>query len=201
MSDRAVLIAGKIPPRKPNPAIRAVLVLLALMLSFGCAFPLWAGDPAPSEAQVKAAFLLNFPKYVQWPETNFSETNGPIIVAILNADDIADEFATMSEGRTIDGHRIRLQRVSSLEQCHGCHILFFGSAQTRKLPEVLPKLRGENILTVGESDDFLDAGGMINLGRRGRQITLEVNIDSVHQTGLKVSSKLLALATVKGGKK
>jgi hypothetical protein len=69
------------------------------------------------------------------------------------------------------------------------------------LPDLLSKLRGLNVLIVGESDDFLDAGGMINLVRRGRQITLEVNIDSIRAAQLKVSSKLLALATVKGGKK
>jgi hypothetical protein len=203
--DQPIPISGRIHARnrgrKWDLARVTILLLIGLALGFGFASLVRAGDTAPSEAQVKAAFLLNFPKYVEWPATAFAETNSPIVVAILDADSVADEFSTMSEGRIIDGHPVRLQRITALEQCHGCHILFIGSARTRKLPDLLPKLRGLNVLTVGESDDFLDVGGMINLARRDRRITLEVNMDSVREARLKVSSKLLALATVKGGKK
>jgi YfiR/HmsC-like len=178
-----------------------MLFLIGLILCLGFSSRLRASDAAPSEAQVKAAFLLNFPKYVEWPVTAFSETNSPIVVAILDADSVANEFSNMSKGRIIDGHPIRLQRVTGPEQCRGCQILFVGSGQSRKLPDLLPRLREWNVLLVGESDDFLDVGGMINLPRRERRIVLEVNLDSIRAGGLKVSSKLLALATVKGGKK
>jgi hypothetical protein len=178
-----------------------VVFLIALALCSSVIPPVHAGDVAPSEAQVKAAFLLNFPKYVQWPTSAFTDTNSPIIVAILDAGDVADEFATMSEGRSIDGRMVRLVRATSIEQCRDAHIVFIGSEESRKSHDLLSKLGSLNILTVGESDGFLDAGGMINLARRERRVVLEVNMDSIRKGGLKVSSKLLALATVKGGKK
>lgn len=178
-----------------------MLFFIGLILGLGFSSRLRAAESAPSEAQVKAAFLLNFPKYVEWPATAFSQTNSPIVVAILDADSVASEFSSMSKGRMVDGRPIRFQRITSLEQCRGCHILFVGSGQTRKLPDLLPRLREWNILMVGESDDFLSVGGMINLALRERQVVLEVNLDSIRAGGLKVSSKLLALAAVKGGKK
>lgn len=177
------------------------LLLFSLALGLSFVSSVRAGDVAPSEAQVKAAFLLNFPKYIEWPAAAFPETNSPILVAILDADDVADEFANMSEGRIIGGRPVHLRRITAPEQCHGCHVLYIGSGRDWKLPNLLAKLRSSNVLTVGESDVFLAASGMINLARRERRITLEVNIDSIHAAGLQVSSKLLALATVRGGKK
>jgi hypothetical protein len=162
---------------------------------------LHAGETDPSEAQVKAAFLLNFPKYVDWPMTAFPETNSPIVIAILGDDEVANELSTMSAGKIFDGHPVQLVRMTSLEPLHNCHMLFVGDRQSRKLSEVLAKLRGLEVLTVGESGGFLEQGGMINLVRRDRRISLEVNLDSIHRSGLKVSSKLLSVATVKGGGK
>jgi hypothetical protein len=201
-SDRPNPFSGDCPPRKWLRSLGrwAALFLIGMALGSGLLSSLRAGDAAPSEAQVKAAFLLNFPKYIEWPTNAFAETNSPIVVAVLGADGVADEFATMSEGRTIEGRPVRLVRVTAPELSRDCHILFIGG-QNRKLADSLSKLRGLNVLIVGESDGFLDAGGMINLARHDRRIVLEVNVDSIRAAGLKVSSKLLAVATLKGGKK
>jgi len=161
----------------------------------------YAGEVAPSEAQLKAAFLLNFPKYVDWPASAFSQPDSPIIVGIFGDDPVAAEFATMSAGKAVDGRPIQLLRVTTPDQCRGCHVLFIHAGEDHKLPEILSAVRGANILTVGESDEFLNQGGMINLARHDRRIQLEVNLDATRQTELKISSKLLALATVKGGRK
>jgi hypothetical protein len=180
---------------------RAVSFLFVLLAWCSGLVSSRAGDVGPSEAQVKAAFLLNFPKYVTWPGTALSESNSPIVVGIIDDEEVASEFSTMSAGKVVDGHPIQLVRVTSIPQCRDCHILFIGSTATRKLPEILPSLQAVNVLAVGESDEFIDRGGMINLARRDRRIVIEVNLDAIHQTQLKISSKLMALATVKGGKK
>src|SRR5262249_39412848 len=153
------------------------------------------GEVAPSEAQVKAAFLLNFPKYVVWPPTAFSSSDSPIVVGILESDEVAGEFAAMSEGKVVDGHPIKLVRIASDSQYRECQILFVGSAAARKLPQILSALHGTNVLVVGEDEDFAERGGMINLARHERRIVIEVNLDAIHQSQLKVSSKLMALAT------
>lgn len=174
--------------------------LLLIVLVASLPLSLRAAD-GPSEAQVKAAFLLNFPKYVEWPATAFSETNSPVVVGIFAQDSVADEFAVMSQKKVIDGHPVQLLRVDSIDHCQGCHILFIGGNENSKVAEALTKLHGSNVLTVGESEDFIERGGMIELARRERRVVMEVDIDPIHEAGLKVSSKLLAVATVKGGKK
>jgi hypothetical protein len=177
-------------------------LLLSIVLALGASTVLCcAGEGVPSEAQLKAAFLFNFLKYVEWPATAFSSTNSPIVIAILGDDTVADEFSAMNQRKVIEGHLVQLVRVTTVEQSRDCQILFIGSQESRRLADMLPKLRGLNILTVGESDQFIDQGGMINLARRDRRVLLEVNMDAIRQTELKISSKLLALAAVKGGKK
>lgn len=160
-----------------------------------------AGDVAPSEPQLKAAFLLNFPKYVEWPAASLPDPTSPIVFAILGDENVANEFAAMINGKNIDGHPIQLVRLTSVAQCRACHILFIGSDETRMTAEIVKELQGTNVLTVGESDQFMELGGMINLSRRERRIVLEVNLEATRQTELKISSKLMALATVRGGRK
>ena len=160
-----------------------------------------AGDAAPSEPQLKAAFLLNFPKYIEWPAASFPEPNTPIVIAILGDEAVASEFAGMSNGKSVDGHPIQLVRVTNAAQCRDCHIVFIGAEETRKTAEIVKELQGTDVLTVGENEQFMDMGGMINLSRRERRIVLEVNLEATRQTELRISSKLMALATVKGGKK
>jgi hypothetical protein len=183
--------------------VRSRVILFAITLLALCAglISSRAGDVAPSEAQLKAAFLLNFPKYVEWPDATLPQTNSPIMVGIMDCEEVAGEFSTMSEGRIVDGHPIKFMRITAIPQCCECQILYVGSSATRKLPEILSSLQGLNVLTVGESEGFTDHGGMVNLARRDRRIAIEVNLEAARQSQLKISSKLMALAAVKGGKK
>lgn len=179
----------------------ALRLLTALTLGLAGVCCSRAGDAAPSEAQMKAAFLLNFPKYVDWPSVSFAQTNSPMVIAVFGDDIVADELDAMCQHKTIDGHPIQLIRVTKVEQCRDCQILFLGSEKCRKCGELLSQFQGRDILTVGESAEFIEQGGMINLARHERRIALEVSMDPIRRTHLKVSSKLLALATVEGGKK
>jgi len=159
-------------------------------------------EAAPTEFQVKAAFLINFPKYVDWPANAFAETNSPIIVAIFGDDNIANEVQNMiGSGRTIGGHPLRLKRFAKEEEIQGdCHILFIGAAERQRIPAILEKIRREKILTVSETDDFLNQDGVINLARQGRKIRLQVNLIAAENAQLKISSRLLVAADVVKGK-
>jgi hypothetical protein len=92
-------------------------------------------------------------------------------------------------------------RNPSPKECLECQILFIGSDAARKTAEIVKQLKCASVLTVGESEQFMNEGGMINLARRERRIVLEVNLEATRQTELKISSKLMALAAVKGGRK
>jgi hypothetical protein len=155
-----------------------------------------AEEPVPSESQVKAAFLINFPKYADWPAEAFAGTNSPIVIAVLGETPVTEEIQKVIPGRTVNGRKIVLKHLTSGEESGGCQILFISAAELRHSPDVLTKLKDASVLTVGESDDFLESGGIINLARRDRKIALEVNLTAAEKARIKVSSKLLNVASV-----
>jgi hypothetical protein len=175
-------------------------VVVSIALVFACGRTLAAAEvPEVSEEQVKAAFLINFPKYVDWPSGVLAETNTPIIVAVFGEAALDSDLQKMLKDKTINGHPLVFRRVTTEEEAGGCHILFIGDGTARRLAEILGKLKGTNILTVGDSEDFLDNGGVIKLAKRDRKIRLEVNLVAARQAGLKLSSKLLSVADVVRG--
>jgi hypothetical protein len=161
-----------------------------------------AEEELPADFQVKAAFLINFPKYVDWPTNTFTETNSALTIAIWGDENVANEVQNMiGSGRIISGHPVMLKRIDREEEIsRDCHILFIGTAGRQRTPAILEKIRGEKILTVGESDDFLAQNGIINLARQGRKIRLQVNLAAAGNAQLKISSRLLVAADVVKGK-
>jgi hypothetical protein len=179
-----------------------LILLLVLALILICKPPpLLAEDQAPQDFQVKAAFLVNFPKYVNWPTNTFAETNSPIVIAVFGDEQLADELQRMVKGKSVNGHELVSKRVTKKEECaQGCHILFISDSEQSQLPEILDQLKNASVLTAGESDDFLEKGGIINLATRNRKIRLQVNLTAANQARLKISSKLLAVADMVKGK-
>jgi hypothetical protein len=164
------------------------------------AFPVaLAEEPLASEYQVKAAFLINFPKYVDWPAEAFAASNSPIVIAVLGESKVTEEIQKIIAGRTVHGREIVLQRLASGAEPGVCHILFISATEQERSPNLLAQLKG-GVLTVGESDDFLERGGTINLARRAQKIALEVNLTAADKARIKISSKFLAVASVVKGK-
>lgn len=174
------------------------LVFSFFMLHYSFAALFAQEGPLP-EHQVKAAFLVNFPKYVDWPAEAFAETNSPIVIAVLGETKVTGELQKIITDRTVNGREVVLQRLAPGEVPRTCHILFIAAAEQKRSSNLLGSLKG-GVLTVGESDDFLEGGGIINLARRDQKIALEVNLAATDRAGLKISSKLLSVASVVKGK-
>ena|SRR6266568_4846008 len=189
--------------RHPAGMIRLFAWLLAVGIGLAAgALAVMAEDGAPLEYQVKAAYLVNFPKYMDWPAGAFADTNSPITVAILGDADVANEFAGMIEGgKTVGGHPIVLKRITKEEEISSDYqVLFIATSERSRIAAILEKVKGSSILTVGESDDFLEKGGIINLVHRDRKIRLQVNLTAAGKAHLKISSRLLVVAEVVKGK-
>jgi len=180
---------------------RFIRLLVVVGLVVG-ALAAMADDAAPLDYQVKAAYLVNFPKYLNWPAGEFSDTNSPITVVILGDADVANEFANMvGGGKTVGGHPIVLKRITKEEEIsNDCQVLFVATSERSRIAAILEKVKGSSILTVGESDDFLEKGGIINLVHRDRKIRLQVNLTAAEKAHLKISSRLLVVAEVMKGK-
>jgi hypothetical protein len=179
--------------------LASLILVLSRIVGGSTAF---AAEDAPLDFQVKAAFLVNFAKYVDWPSATFAETNSPITVAIFGDDNVAGEFENMiAGGRAVAGHPLRLKRINKEDQITpDCQILFIASSERQRAQAILEKIKGTSILTVGENDAFLDQGGIVNLVHRDRKIRLQINLNTARQANLKISTRLLITADAVKGK-
>jgi len=176
-------------------------------LTLAAWFVFWAGSTRAlgggsslSEYEIKSLFLLNFAKYVDWPSSAFSAAGTPIVICVSDEDDIGSDLAETVEGKSVDGRPIRVQRIRAWGDLDKCHILFIGASEKSRLADILNRVRGKAILTVGETDQFMEQGGAINFVNKEGKIRLEINMDATHQAALHVSSKLLNVADVVRGK-
>lgn len=148
----------------------------------------------PGEYQLKAAFLFNFAKFVDWPENAFAETNSPLVIGILGQNPFGQDLEKLVQNKSIGSHPLVVETLTSAAQARSCHILFVSNSETPHLREVFGGLRKACVLTVGENERFVESGGMINFVIEGKKIRFEINDSAAKEAGLKVSSKLLSLA-------
>lgn len=163
-----------------------------------CAFPAEPPIPSPSEYQLKAAVMYNFANFVVWPARCFPSAKSPFIIATVGEDPFKGVLEQTVRGKETDGHPFEIRHFKSLAEVRGCHMLFISSTERRKVAEIIEALGEAPVLTVGEMDRFLQTEGMINFLMEGNKVRFEINAEAARKAGLKVSSKLLYLARVKG---
>ncbi|MEA2601292.1 MAG: hypothetical protein QOF89_2284 [Acidobacteriota bacterium] len=174
-------------------------VLLPLLLAAALVAP---GSPAPaqpavSEADVKAAFLYNFTKFVDWPQPVLAE-GSELKICVLGEDPFGRTLQALTQ-EEVGGHRLKLIHLSSPSNLTACHVLFISRSEKDRLPRILEALGDAPVLTVGDTQGFVDQGGIINFLLEGSKVRFEINQEDAERVGIKISSKLLALARrVKG---
>jgi hypothetical protein len=184
------------------PVVRRVLVLATVMLGvlLQADWAEAAETPALSERQVKALFLFNFAKYVDWPAGAFSNSSAPIVIGVVGEDGFSDEFKRMTGDRTVNDRKVVIKQIEGTADFKDCQILFIGSSEKGHLTEILEAVKDSAVLTVGETDRFLPQEGMINFTKKENKIHLEINLVPAQRVNLKLSSKLLTVADVVLGK-
>lgn len=151
-----------------------------------------------SEYQVKALFLYNFAKYIQWPPEVFASAGASITIGIVGNDNFGNDLPNMVNGKTVDGRPFVIKHLSANDDFQGCQILFISNSESGHLEAILGKVGTLPILTVGETDSFLANGGIINFVLKNGNVRLEINLVSSDKARLKISSRLLSVAdTVK----
>jgi len=148
-----------------------------------------------TDHQVKATFLYNFAQFVEWPGPAFSDTEMPFTMCILG-DAVRDALETTVGSEKLKGRRVNVRRLDGGERLRGCHIVYIGGTDGRRVPEMLAEVAGTPVLTVGDWPDFINAGGMIRFTESGNRIRFEVNPEAAERASLRVSSRLLRLADI-----
>jgi hypothetical protein len=150
------------------------------------------------ERQVKAAYLLNFTRYVDWPPAAFADSAAPVDLCVAGGDEaMADIVRRTIEGRRSRGRPVRLLRPDVPAQAGDCHLVFL-PAETPLTATWLAALRASSVLTVGEGPGFLRAGGMVAFVIVDQTVRFLIDDAAARRAGLRISSRVLALAAPPG---
>jgi len=153
-----------------------------------------AQETPPSEYQLKAAFLFNFAKFVEWPTNTFAAETSPMVIGVVGKNPFGEDLENTIRNKTINKHPVAVRMTDSLADAKTCHILFICTSEKDRLTDIFESLRGVSVLTVGETEGFTKSGGMINFVWAGNKIRFQINAEAAKSAGLKISSKLLSLA-------
>jgi hypothetical protein len=176
--------------------IRFCAMALAALLLVPGATPIWAQASPTVEYQVKAAFLLNFAKFVEWPSDAFQSEKAPILFCVFRHDPFGSALDEILQGKTINNREVLARRINDPPDLKSCQLVFLSEPEDSHLPEVLSSLKSTSALVVGESDRFAERGGGIQFFLEEKRLRFAVNVDAVQKARLTVSSKLLALARI-----
>lgn len=191
------MLRGRPAGRRPAATIvravpRVVLLLLCALL---VGHRPTAADPL-NEYAVKAAFLYQFTRFVEWPPTMFPDPEAPLVLGVLGQDPFGDHLRAATQGRTANGRPIVVRHVRHGEQLRQCHVLFVSASEEARIPDVLRTVGTAGVLTVGDSPGFAEAGGTVNFVIEAARVKLEVNMAAAERARVRISSKLLTLARI-----
>jgi hypothetical protein len=177
--------------RLESLCLRLPLLILSLLISLSLPVDLQADTPRAGEYQVKAAFILNFANFTDWPDDPAS--GRPLTIGILGRDPFEGAMDSL-KGKTVKGRKVVIRHYGEPEEATGADILFIGASERRSLPHILKTLRGRPVLTIGDYPGFAHAGVMINMVLVQKRVGFEVNLQAAKQSGMRISSQLLRLA-------
>lgn len=185
------LPAGKVRSTPSSKKFLCVLGAVVVLLTSSR-----TQSSAAGEYQVKAAFLYNFAKFIEWPSSSFSDASTPLRICVFGQDPFGQDLRDITNEKTVSGHKLQIMPVVDLQVARTCHILFIASSEKAQLKQTFESLWGADVLTVGDTKGFIEQGGMINFVLENDRVRFEVNHKAAERAGLKISSKLLNVAKV-----
>jgi hypothetical protein len=171
---------------KPLAAIAATL-----WLANACR----ADDPS-QEYKVKAAFIYNFARFIEWPASAFSSSDAPFVIGVVGTDPFDGALDQAVAGKKVGSRAVVVKHFKSADDITSCQILFLATNDEDAQAKILQKVRNEKVLTIGESDTFTTNGGCLRLFLDDSRMRFEINTDATDEAKLKISSKLLRLAKI-----
>jgi hypothetical protein len=174
-------------------------VIFAIATLFSTAPRAHSQSAQPTEYQLKAAFLFNFAKFIDWPNRSFADSQSPFLICIIGRDPFGNVLDTYLSGKTVDDRTVEIDRFPSPGApvlARRCQIVFISSSEQQRFHGVIDSFQGQSVLLVGDADGFATSGGTIEFVLEERRIHFAINSDAADRADLKVSSKLLSLAEI-----
>ena len=160
------------------------------------AFAAGADSGVSHEYEIKAAFLFNFTRFIEWPSFSFADAASPIVIGVIGTDPFGGALASIVQGRRVNGRPIVARYVTRDEEARATHLLFVGLTKEEDIARLMRALSGYPVTTVGESPAFAAQGGTITFVLQGDKVRFEINAAAAAQTHVRISAQLEKLATV-----
>ncbi|OQX09074.1 MAG: hypothetical protein BWK80_47330 [Desulfobacteraceae bacterium IS3] len=171
--------------------------LLTLLTGIWIVFiPLSGVCSDDKEYSVKAAFLYNFAKFVQWSDTAFKSPDEPLVLCILGESPFGNALGTIENKEVLNKRKLSVKLCKNIRDVSVCHILFISSSEEENLSSILSVIKTMPMLTVSDTEGFAQRGVMINLINMDNKLRFEVNTDAVNKMPFRLSSQLLKLAII-----
>jgi len=177
---------------------KARIVLTALLIGITMLLQFSSHAQAESqfeEYQVKAAFLYNFAKFIEWPSNAFHDPDSPIRICVLGKDPFGEALDSI-KNKNVGARKLVIERLRRSDSLDKCQLLFISDSEKNNLPEILKGVKKWPVLTVGDMQGFIQSGGIISFVSKGNQVSFEINLDAVERSKIKVSSQLLQVGSI-----
>lgn len=173
-------------------------VLMAATIALAATMEARTEVPSPQtlEYRVKGAFLYNFAKFVDWPTNAFASAEAPFVIAVLGDESVMQTLQQPVKGKSIGNRATQVRWIADGARIEPCQILFVAQSKTQQFTRILAALGSAPVLLVGESPGFIAGGGAISFTNDAGSVRFEINAAAAERAGLKISSKLLRVATV-----
>ena len=159
-----------------------------------CGGSLASQPPGLTEPEIKAGFLFNFTKFVEWPEGTFADSSAPIILGVVGENPFGSLLTETAAGKSVNGRPVVVRQFKEGQDLRSCQVLFVVSTDKKHIAQTLGMLRGSRVLTVGEGSSFTQSGGMIAFLVEGNRVRLEIDLQTASEAHLKISAKVIAVA-------
>jgi hypothetical protein len=186
-----------LPTPTAGPPRVGRLTLTAALLGATLFAPVPGRSAQTDAGLVKAAFIINFLKFVEWPAADLSSGAG-LTVAVLGDDAFGAVLSRASAGQTVQSRGVTVRAITRAGDANGAHLLFIAGSQERSLSAILRAIEGRAVLTVGDTEGYAQAGVMLNLYTFDQRMRIEANTTAAARAGVRLSSQLLRLARIVG---
>jgi hypothetical protein len=175
------------------PKLKSIL-LFTLFLGASIEVLELAAQEPPSEYEVKAAFLYNFAKFIDWPPEAIPQPDTAIIIGVLGEDPFMGALERIIRDKKINGHSFVIKRAKNIQDLKNGHILFISTSEKKRLPDILETVRDASVLTVSELDPFSQQGGIVQFVMEANKVRFKINVKAAERARLRISSRLLNLS-------
>jgi hypothetical protein len=148
------------------------------------------------EYELKAAILYNLSRFVEWPPLAYADSQAPTVLCIVGQDPFGNSLKTLGQKQDTNGRPVSIRQLKNENGIHDCHVLYVSTSERKTVAQILTRLKGSSVLTVGEMSQFAARGGVIQFTLEDKQVHFEINLDAASRMALKISSRLLVLARI-----